>query len=71
MSASTARALKGPLPNTEVEKVQGTPTVLVNGQQYSGSLTDADAFSAFVLQVASEAYSTTTPAPTPEPTVAQ
>ncbi|KJC65229.1 DsbA family protein [Agreia bicolorata] len=71
VSASTARALKGPLPNTEVEKVEGTPTVLVNGQQYSGSLTDADAFSAFVLQVASEAYSTATPAPTPEPTVAQ
>ncbi|SMQ71854.1 thioredoxin domain-containing protein [Agreia sp. VKM Ac-1783] len=71
VSASTARALKGPLPNTKVEKVEGTPTVLVNGQQYSGSLTDADAFSAFVLQVASEAYSTATPAPTPEPTVAQ
>jgi protein-disulfide isomerase len=71
VSASTARALQGPLPNTEVEKIEGTPTVLVNGQQYSGSLTDADAFSAFVLQVASEAYSTATPTPTPEPTVAQ
>ncbi|MBF4635545.1 thioredoxin domain-containing protein [Agreia pratensis] len=71
VSASTARALKGPLPNTKVEKVEGTPTVLVNGQQYSGSLTDADAFSAFVLQVAGEAYSTATPAPTPEPTVSQ
>ncbi|WP_374947184.1 DsbA family protein [Agreia sp.] len=71
VSASTARALKGPLPNTDVVKVTGTPTVLVNGQQYSGSLTDADAFSTFVLQVSSEAYSTETPTPTPEPTVAQ
>jgi protein-disulfide isomerase len=71
VSESTARALKGPLPNTDVEKVKGTPTVLVNGQLYSGSLTDADAFSAFVLQVSSEAYSTSTPAPTPEPTVSQ
>ena len=68
VAASTARALKGPLPNTDVEKVKGTPTVLVNGQLYSGSLTDPDAFSAFVLQVAQEAYSTSTPTPTPEAT---
>ncbi|CAD6003651.1 thioredoxin domain-containing protein [Agreia sp. COWG] len=71
VSASTSRALQGPLPNTDVAKVEGTPTVLVNGQQYSGSLTDASAFSAFVLQVSSQAYSTSTPTPTPAPTAAQ
>jgi protein-disulfide isomerase len=65
IAASTAQALKGPLPNSDVAQVTGTPTVLVNGKQYSGSLSDATAFSAFVLQVGSEAAatSTTTPAP--------
>lgn len=67
VAASTAAALKGPLPNSNVASVTGTPTVLVNGKQYSGSLTDATAFSAFVLQVGSEAAasSTSTPSPTP------
>lgn len=62
---ATSRALAGPLPDTDEAKVTGTPTVLVNGQKYSGSLTDPDAFSAFVVQVAGEAYSTATPTPTP------
>ncbi|HEY0258669.1 MAG TPA: thioredoxin domain-containing protein [Lacisediminihabitans sp.] len=51
-SAST-RATTGPLANTSVAKVTGTPTVLVNGTQYSGSLTDADAFASFVAAQAS------------------
>ncbi|WP_213815100.1 thioredoxin domain-containing protein [Glaciihabitans sp. dw_435] len=44
----TARALKGPLPNSTVAAVTGTPTVIVNGTQYDGSLTDATVFSDFV-----------------------
>lgn len=51
MAAATQRALSGPLPNTSVASVQGTPTVLVNGQQYSGSFSDASAFQSFVKQV--------------------
>ncbi|GLK17185.1 DsbA family protein [Herbiconiux flava] len=62
---STSRALEGPLPDTDEAKVTGTPTVLVNGEKYTGSLTDPDAFSAFVVQVSGEAYSTATPTPTP------
>jgi protein-disulfide isomerase len=62
---STSRALKGPLPNSNETAVTGTPTVLVNGQKYSGSLTDPNAFSNFVLQVASGGSSTSTPTPTP------
>jgi protein-disulfide isomerase len=50
---ATERALEGPLPNTEVEAVTGTPTVLVNGQQYTGALDDAAEFSAFVDEVMS------------------
>jgi protein-disulfide isomerase len=45
---ATQRALDGPLPNTEVPKVGGTPTVLVNGVAYEGSPEDGAAFQAFV-----------------------
>ncbi|MDO9396018.1 MAG: thioredoxin domain-containing protein [Herbiconiux sp.] len=64
---ATSRALQGPLPDTDETAVTGTPTVLVNGEKYTGSLTDPDAFSAFVVQVAGEAYDTSTASPTPTP----
>lgn len=50
---ATDRALAGPLPNTDVAKVEGTPTVLVQGKQYTGDLTDAAAFETFVMAQAS------------------
>jgi len=65
--SATDRALTGPLPGSQVASVSGTPTVLVNGVQYQGSLTDPAVFNAFVLQVAAAAYSTATPTPTPTP----
>ncbi|TFC86707.1 hypothetical protein E3T26_07875 [Cryobacterium sp. TMT1-21] len=65
--ASTDRALSGPLPNTEIEAITGTPTVLVNGKQYVGALDDPKEFAAFVLQSAGETYSTSTPTPEPVP----
>lgn len=61
---STTRATTQPLPGSTVAKVTGTPTVLVDGQQYQGSLTDANAFANFVLQVSGQT-STATPTPTP------
>jgi protein-disulfide isomerase len=64
---ATDRALTGPLPNTNVPSVTGTPTVLVNGKQYQGSLDDPKEFASFVLQAAGETYSTSTPTPTPTP----
>ncbi|MET0853309.1 MAG: thioredoxin domain-containing protein [Microterricola sp.] len=64
---ATDRALVGPLPNTELEKVSGTPTVLVNGKQYIGSLEDPKEFAAFVQQATGQTYSTSTPTPTPAP----
>ena len=51
VEAATTRALDGPLPGTDVPAVQGTPTVLVDGQQYQGTVDDAAAFAAFVQQV--------------------
>jgi len=65
--AVTDRALTGPLPGTQVANVTGTPTVLVNGIQYKGSLTDPQVFNSFVVQVAAASIPTSTPTPTPTP----
>ncbi|MDJ0376858.1 thioredoxin domain-containing protein [Cryobacterium sp. PH31-L1] len=48
VAASTQRALDGPIANADIPKVEGTPTVLVNGVKYTGSVSDAAAFEAFV-----------------------
>ena len=67
---STARALNGPIPNSNVDKVTGTPTIIVNGVKYEGSISDLASFQAFVIQAAGEdfnASSTATPTPTPAP----
>jgi protein-disulfide isomerase len=65
---ATDRALAGPIPNSTVKKLTGTPLVLVNGKQYNGSLTSASDFKAFVLQAQGEAYSTATATPSPTST---
>ena len=67
VTASTTRSLTKPLANSSVPKVSGTPTVIVNGKQYNGSLTDADTFAAFV-ETTVGASSTSTPTPTPTAT---
>ena len=38
----------GPLPNSDLPELPGTPTILVNGQRYLGSLTDQSEFLNFV-----------------------
>ena len=66
---TTARALNGPI-NENVEKVTGTPTVLVNGLKYEGSVSDLASFQAFVIQAAGTDFnekSTPTPTPTAAP----
>ena len=70
---ATTRALTEPVPNSDLESIKGTPTVLVNGKQYEGSLTDPAEFQSFVLQATGETFSesTSTPSPTPTPTPAQ
>ncbi|HXH34869.1 MAG TPA: thioredoxin domain-containing protein [Plantibacter sp.] len=67
---ATDKARSGPLPGTDVAKVEGTPTILVNGKQYTGSPTDAEQFAAFVLAVSSESYSTSTLTPSASETPA-
>jgi protein-disulfide isomerase len=73
VNAATARALAGPIPNSTVERVASTPTVIVNGIAYEGPLGDADAFATFVATSAGNAFTekstmeTPTPTPTPAP----
>ena len=69
---ATNRALTEPIPNTDPElpSVTGTPTVLVNGQQYGGSLEDPQEFQAFVLQATSATFNDSDATPTPTPTPA-
>lgn len=43
-------ALAGPIPGSDLKAIEGTPTTLVNGNVFSGSLTDAAAFEEFVAK---------------------
>jgi hypothetical protein len=57
------------LPGTDGVELTGAPIILVNGQAYTGSLTDPAEFAQFVLTVSSDAYySTPAPGATPEET---
>jgi protein-disulfide isomerase len=75
VSSATARAEAGPLPDSSVKTVTGTPTVIVDGVEYpitSDDVSSAAAFAAFVEQTAGAQFnsgqSTSTPTPTPTPT---
>ena len=68
---SRNRAQNGPIVDSNVDKIAGTPTIIVDGLKYTGALDDAKAFSAFVIQAENTNFnekSTSTPTPTPEPT---
>jgi protein-disulfide isomerase len=66
-----ARALNGPIPNSNVDKVTGTPTIIVNGLKYEGSVSDLASFQAFVIQAAGSDFNeNSTPTPTPTATPA-
>jgi protein-disulfide isomerase len=54
VTASTKRATDGPIPNASIKNVRSTPTAIVNGVQYEGSITDADEFATFVGKQAAE-----------------
>ncbi|MCD2444258.1 thioredoxin domain-containing protein [Agromyces sp. SYSU K20354] len=67
---ATNRALTQPVPNSDLASITGTPTVLVNGKQYVGSLTDPAEFQSFVLQATGETFSESSASPTPTPSPA-
>ncbi|WP_150307984.1 DsbA family protein [Planctomonas psychrotolerans] len=49
VNAATDRVLAADIPNSNIDEVDGTPIVIVNGKQYRGALDDASEFAAFVL----------------------
>ncbi|MBG6214596.1 protein-disulfide isomerase [Cryobacterium sp. CAN_C3] len=67
VKSATDRSLDGPIPNSSMKSIIGTPTILVNGKPYTGSLKDPKEFASFVQQALGETYSTSTPTPTPTP----
>lgn len=63
---ATDYALSGPMAQAAKDSGAagvGTPTILVNGKVYTGSIVDAKEFLAFVTQVAGESASTTPATP--------
>jgi protein-disulfide isomerase len=68
VSAATTRATTGPIPNSNVEKVAGTPTIIINGMKYDGAVDDARQFAAAVSKAAGDSYSNNSaPSPSPSP----
>ncbi len=69
---ATDRALTGPLAirDANVERIEGTPTIFVNGKRFEYRYPfEQDDFAQFVLQAAGDEFSTNpTPTPTPTPT---
>lgn len=49
---NTDAALSGPIPGAEIPSIPGTPTVLIDGKQYSGPIDDPQALTAAILGVA-------------------
>ena len=45
---NTDAALSGPIPGADISSIQGTPTVLVDGSQYSGPIDDPQALLDFI-----------------------
>jgi protein-disulfide isomerase len=56
ITAATVRT-RSAVPNSSLAAVKGTPTVIVNGEQFTGSVQDATAFSDFVKKAAPSLFS--------------
>lgn len=66
VNEATQRALAGPLPGTDVDSVQSTPTIIVNGQLFEYTTNfDPNEFAQFVARAAGESFAQN---PTPTPT---
>lgn len=67
---ATNRALAGPIAGTELAKIESTPTIIVNGQEFQYTTAfDPNEFRQFVLRVAGQSFSeNATPTPTPTST---
>jgi protein-disulfide isomerase len=48
LTRNTTKAVNGPIKGADIKAVTATPTVLVNGHQYGGSITDTAALKSFI-----------------------
>lgn len=48
LTQNTQNAVNGPIPGADIPSIKSTPTVLVNGHSYRGSITDTKALLAFI-----------------------
>lgn len=68
VSAATSRAVQGPIAGTDVEGVESTPTIIVNGEEFKYTTAfDPNEFAQFVARAAGQSFSEN-PDPTPSPT---
>ncbi len=72
VNAASTRATTGPITGTDLPKIEGTPTIVINGERYAGPIDDAPSFAAAVVKAAGDSFtkdsaSTATPTPTPTP----
>lgn len=61
---ATSRATTDPLAGTDVKKLAGTPTVIINGKKYDGAINNAADFASAVSKAAGDSFSSD---PTPSP----
>ncbi len=69
-NAATERATTNPLAGTDVKKLAGTPTIIINGKKYAGAIDSAADFANAVSKAAGDSFSedsTATPSPNPSP----
>jgi protein-disulfide isomerase len=77
VQSATTRALNGPIPNSDLKSISGTPTIIVNGSQFKYTTGfEPNEFAQFVQQIAGDTFTknpslspspTPTPSPTPSP----
>jgi protein-disulfide isomerase len=72
VQSATTRALNGPIPNSHLSSIAGTPTIIVNGSQYKYTAGfDPNDFAQFVQQIAGDTFTknpSSSPSPTPSAT---
>lgn len=69
--AATSRATTNALPGTDVKRLAGTPTVIINGKKYDGAINNAADFANAVSKAAGDSFNkSSTPTPTPSATPA-
>ena len=69
-NAATERATTNPLAGTDVKKLAGTPTIIINGKKYAGAIDSAADFANAISKAAGDSFSedsTATPSPNPSP----